>query len=265
FLWVACLELYAHYTKQKPWLSRRLWEQLPSAARTGLLVLVNPLVLPWVTVAVVRTRQRLRTYLDLIIPLELGIAFFCLVQISWQDWCLERQTDIAKSLDLTRETVRAVLIFAVPVMVCFFFVDRPVRFALCVAAILGYHTYVELGSGLIHSERSFFGILKIEANTERQRPAWINQDGKAGTPRPATYHRVVHGTTLHGTQIYKMDNNVFDTFQFLTALNPWDNLAVAGANHAFNPREEPLTYYHRTGPVGAMFSELLCRKNGADA
>ena len=34
---------------------------------------------------------------------------------------------------------------------------------------------------------------------------------------------------------------------------------------AFRPREEPLTYYHRTGPVGAMFHELRTRKGGADA
>ncbi len=33
-------------------------------------------------------------------------------------------------------------------------------------------------------------------------------------------------------------------------------IAVAGANLSFDPRQEPLTYYHRTGPVGAMFREL---------
>ena len=42
-------------------------------------------------------------------------------------------------------------------------------------------------------------------------------------------------------------------------------IAVAGAILAFDPRQEPLTYYHRTGPVGAMFRELRTRKGGADA
>jgi len=204
-------------------------------------------------------------YLDFIIPLIVGLGFYALVRISHQSWYLERQKNIAQSLDLSQDTVRAVLIFAVPVMVCFFFVDRPLRFALCVAAILGYHTYREIGSGVIYSERSFFGILKIEEDFDYQRPIFRNSDGELTWSGRIEYHRLVHGTTLHGTQIRRMDNNVFDTLQFLTALNPWDNLVVAGANHAFNPREEPLTYYHRTGPVGAMFSELRSRKGGIDA
>jgi hypothetical protein len=62
-----------------------------------------------------------------------------------------------------------------------------------------------------------------------------------------------------------MENNILDMFQALTAINPLDNLIVTGANHAFDPRQEPLTYYHRTGPVGAMVHELRCRKGGADA
>lgn len=265
FLWVACLEVYARYTKQQPWLSHRLWNQFPMPVRVGMLVLLNPLVLPWVTVVVVNSRPRLRVYLDYIVPLLMGIGFYCLMRLSSLEWYVARQNSIAESLKLSRETVRAVLIFAVPVMICFFFVDRPVRFALCVAAILGYQQYREIGSRVIHSERSFFGILKIEEDFDYQRPIFRNSDGKLTWSGRIEYRRLVHGTTLHGTQIYKMDNNVFDTLQFLTAANPWDNLAVAGANHAFNPREEPLTYYHRTGPVGAMFSELRTRKGGADA
>jgi hypothetical protein len=42
-------------------------------------------------------------------------------------------------------------------------------------------------------------------------------------------------------------------------------LALEGGLAAWDPRQEPLTYYHRTGPVGAMFHQLRTRKNGADA
>jgi hypothetical protein len=265
FLWVACLELYARYSGQQPWLARRIWKQLPLPVRIALLILFNPLVLPWVALVVVNSRRRLQGYLDFMIPLIVGLGFYALVRLSYQSWYIDRQKNIAQSLNLSQDTVRAVLIFAVPVMVCFFFVDRPVRFALCVAAILGYHMYREIGSGVIHSERSFFGILKIEEDTDYQRPIFRNSEGDLTWSGRIEYHRLVHGTTLHGTQIHRMDNNVFDTLQFLTAIHPWDNIAVAGANHAFNPREEPLTYYHRTGPVGAMFSELRTRKGGADA
>src|SRR5262249_16564197 len=143
----------------------------------------------------------------------------------------------------------------------FFFVDRPLRFALCAAAILAPITVRNANSGVIHTERSFFGILKIEENTHRQRPVIEGPDGKLIFAGESTYYRLVHGTTLHGTQFHEFKNNVLDMFQCLTALNSWDNIAVAGANHAFDPRKDPLTYYHRTGPVGAMFRELYTRKN----
>ena len=35
--------------------------------------------------------------------------------------------------------------------------------------------------------------------------------------------------------------------------------------YLYDPRQEPLTYYHRTGPVGAMFHELRTRKGGTEA
>ena len=49
------------------------------------------------------------------------------------------------------------------------------------------------------------------------------------------FNSLVHGTTLHGKQISWMDNNVFDMFQAMTALNPLENFLVAEANHRFNP------------------------------
>jgi hypothetical protein len=60
-------------------------------------------------------------------------------------------------------------------------------------------------------------------------------------------------------------HHALDYFQQYTALNPWDNLLVSGTIHGFDIRQEPLTYYHRTGPVGAAFRELRTRKDGADA
>ncbi len=84
---------------------------------------------------------------------------------------------------LSMDTIIAVLVYAIPVMLCFFFVDRPLRFALCVAAILGaHHGSGRATDGMIHTERSFFGILKVEE-------------------REPHYNRLVHGTTLHGTQV----------------------------------------------------------------
>ena len=86
-----------------------------------------------------------------------------------------------------------------------------------------------------------------------------------GTAGGFTYHRFLIGDALHGSQARKLDNHILDDFQCLTAARPWDNLAVLGALHTFNVREEPLTYHHWSGPIGAIFTELRTRKNGADA
>jgi len=210
-------------------------------------------------------QQKIALALDLLIPVLLGVTFHYLRLLPTLDWFESWCKGVATTLSLAPETIRVIFVFAVPVMICFFFVDRPLRFALCVLAVLGYSSYREASRGLIHSERSFFGILKIEEDVDLQRPIFRDEDGKLRWCGQIEYYRLVHGTTLHGTQVRKLDNNVLDMFQAMTALHPWDNIVVAGANHAFNPREEPLTYYHRTGPVGAMVSELRTRKGGADA
>ena len=212
-----------------------------------------------------QAKRRQSLALDFVFPVLMGLGFYYMRQLPGTEWFNKMCESIRVNTPISANMSQIMLIYAVPIMVCFFFVDRPLRFALCVAAILGPITYQEEGSDSIHSERSFFGILKISENKHLQRPMWRDPDGKIVGSAELTFHRLVHGTTLHGIQIYHMDNNVFDMFQALTALNPWDNLAVVGANQSFNIREEPLTYYHRTGPVGAMFHELRIRKGGADA
>ena len=60
---------------------------------------------------------------------------------------------------------------------------RPMRFALCVAAVLAASALSSGVSGrLIHVERSFFGVVRVTYDPERN------------------VHRLFHGTTLHGQQ-----------------------------------------------------------------
>ena len=211
-------------------------------------------------------QNRISLGLDILLPILMGVGFYYLRKLTGVEWYVDMVTSVAKSIGLALETINVIFIFAIPVMVCFFFVDRPVRFALCVAAILGYSKYQEESRGVIHSERSFFGILKIETDEDEQRPAFLNEDKtKRIVSGRILYHRLVHGTTLHGTQIRRLDNNVFDMFQAIGSANPWDSITVTVANHAFNASEEPLTYYHRSGPVGAMVSEMRSRKGGKEA
>jgi hypothetical protein len=101
-------------------------------------------------------------------------------------------------------------------MICFLFRDRPLRFALGLAAILAGGT---LGKGIdmnvLLRDRSFFGSYRVR------------QWGYANV--------LMSGTTMHGGQDRRPAN-----------------------------RREPLTYYHREGPLGQMFASLLQDRPAGD-
>ena len=102
------------------------------------------------------------------------------------------------------------LMFAAPLLICYLFLFRPLRFGLGVAALL-------LAGGLYHGEyggtelrmRSFFAVHRVT----------VDPTGH--------FRQLVHGDTVHGRQ----------------SLRP-------GEEH------EPLTYYHRSGPIGQVFAAL---------
>jgi hypothetical protein len=71
--------------------------------------------------------------------------------------------------------------------------------------------------------------------------------------------------TLFGTQINRHYLHRADAPITLAVLTHWDAAAAVGLLGRWNPRHEPLTYYHRTGPVGALFYHLRTRNGGADA
>jgi len=68
---------------------------------------------------------------------------------------------------------------------------------------------------VLHRDRSFFGVMSVDVETDER------------TSPPTVYHKLVHGTTLHGKQ----------------QVDP--------------PSDAPLTYYHRTGPIGQVFAAGL--------
>ncbi|VTR96583.1 Uncharacterized protein OS=Singulisphaera acidiphila (strain ATCC BAA-1392 / DSM 18658 / VKM B-2454 / MOB10) GN=Sinac_3438 PE=4 SV=1 [Gemmata massiliana] len=209
--------------------------------------------------------RRTALVLDIVIPGLVALAYWQLQRAGGYNAYVKSVRGLAEALGVVNDkTIHIIFSFALPVMVCFFFVDRPLRFALCVGAILGISTFRDYNRDIVHTERSFFGILKIDKEDDYFRSAFLTPDGKTAPAGGIEYRRLVHGTTLHGTQAKELTNHPTDLLQMLT-LNPWDNIAVTGAIANFNMREEPLTYYHRTGPVGAMFNALRARKGGADA
>ncbi|AMV24675.1 hypothetical protein VT84_09790 [Gemmata sp. SH-PL17] len=209
-------------------------------------------------------RRRAGLILDIVIPVLAALAYWQLQRAGGVDTYVRSVGKLGQALGVAGKTIHVIFAFAIPVMVCFFFVDRPLRFALCVGAILGISMFRGYNRDVVYTERSFFGILKIDSEETYFDTSFTDPDGKPIYGGGFEYLRLVHGTTLHGTQAKKLSNRPKDLL-FMSTLDPWNNIAVTGTLTNFNMREEPLTYYHRTGPVGAMFNALRSRKGGADA
>jgi hypothetical protein len=142
---------------------------------------------------------------DWIAPLGLGLLTAALVL------ALQR-------IGLEPIQLRAELMFGLPAALCYTLVDRPLRFALGIGAIIVASLfYVGVEGRTIYSGRSFFGVVRVTVDT-------------AGR-----FHQLVHGNTIHGRQ----------------SIDP-------------SHRHEPLTYYHRTGPVGSMFEAFKTKLAGAN-
>jgi hypothetical protein len=178
---------------------------------------------------------------DILLPIALGLATWGLLKgLSGEDgWSivLKMRDAIEYGMELlgmeqviTAARLRQGLQYGVPALLCYFLVARPVRFGLgfgLMLAAFGMHALELEGSPeaehrVILRERSFFGIMKVE-RTQYQGQDFADYGGN--------YHRLVHGTTLHGKQPIDSEGRpVHDA--------------------------EPLTYYHRTGPIGQVITSF---------
>jgi SAM-dependent methyltransferase len=158
-------------------------------------------------------RPAWRFALDVLIPVVLGLA--CFASLYYFDeavklWPLARLKEWLNEQEKLYwlERVKTILCFGVPALICFAFVERPLRFGLGVTALfLAAHFAKEPEDPPIFAGRSFFGTLSVTEYADEN----------------DIFHKLVHGTTVHGLQQMKPVNN------------------------------DPLTYYHKSGPVGDIF------------
>ncbi|MCZ2342708.1 MAG: fused MFS/spermidine synthase [Bacteroidales bacterium] len=214
-------------------------------------------------------------------------------------WSADHLTSLIQYCGLKQHvsarTLAILLIYAMPCMLCFLFIDRPIRFGLCVAAVLlSSHVHEFKQDAALASARSFFGILKVQEFGEKRTLMLLtaaDPDDPEGKPnvfslqKPMYYHKLMHGTTLHGTQavdgqtltqpltdlsgagylsrrsanIWHSEAVLRDDLRLLGSATPWDTVLLAGLQQSWDFGQEPLTYYHRTGPVGEIFAEFRSR------
>jgi hypothetical protein len=272
-------------------------------------------------------RKKIDFALDLIVPVAMAGLVFWLTHMANETptwlyqtcvWIAEKTTKVMGYANLqagiTWNTIRLLVLYALPCVVCFFFIDRPIRFGLCVAALLGICYFRNAQSDNIEAgDRSFFGILRVEktdsvgpklfhflTNTPADKVPEVDAHGALGgglvnlvhslefrkyevvAAKDFHMHKLLHGTTLHGMQAVEghalahllTDPSLVnlngranvrelsaealtrDYIRLIGSANGWDALFLGALPTAWDFRQEPLTYYHRTGPVGEIFRRL---------
>jgi SAM-dependent methyltransferase len=146
---------------------------------------------------------------------------------------------LARLLNLNSTGVLVLCCCILPVLLCGLFMRRPLRFGLGIAAVLLATAFCDLlQSDIVLRDRSFFGVLVV------------NDDGQ--------YRRLEHGTTLHGHQRrhWSRTATAAGALDPLAASDPLGAavLLAAWQDNWHNPGREPLTYFHRTGPIGQVFT-----------
>ncbi|MCI0376973.1 MAG: hypothetical protein L0215_05170 [Gemmataceae bacterium] len=123
----------------------------------------------------------------------------------------------------------ALVVYGLPLLFCFFYAVRPSRFGLAMMGLLLANlAFAERESGYVFSARTYFGVLRVYHEEERDGISDSDIDSKGmrfTNPRKLPeYTFLMHGTTYHG-------RNYYDPPEL---------------------RRLATTYYHRKGPVGVI-------------
>jgi hypothetical protein len=193
---------------------------------------------------------------DVVLPLLLAFMMFGLLwgvpvlrtQHKAFDAWMDGDLGFTK-LGLDTWQVPRYLQFGLPALCCLGFFFRPVQFGLGVAAILlvghlPWDRNPEQGL-IIHQERSFNGILTVNAS--------VFEPGPEGTPRRPRYHALIHGNINHGVQRwYDWDRVRWQTFLPLDPA-PTAGLGTLIRQQLWTEKHYPVAYFHPDTPYGQMF------------
>jgi SAM-dependent methyltransferase len=209
-----------------------------AAGAVFLLVVIGTLY----TLTAPARDERLNRALDFVAAVALGILTAGIILQAGNR--SEHLAWLAERLNIEPARFAQIVTYGLPAVFCYIFVERPIRFGLCVGAfVLASAICAHQQDPALFRDRSFFGVLEVKA------------DAAGG-------HRLVHGTTLHGRQRYLPNEGLFVTYLTpLAAGTPLEVAALTAAADSFGSeildlRRTPLTYYHRDGPIGQVFAEF---------
>jgi hypothetical protein len=118
--------------------------------------------------------------------------------------------------------------YGIPLVLCCFFMTRPIRFGLAIAAVMLVHWFaVDLAGSRLYQSRSYFGHITIREDTA----PFKKEDGSKVN---LTYRQLTHGHINHGLNFMPPNSK-----------KDWGNPDKDFSRLA-------TTYYHREGPVGRV-------------
>jgi hypothetical protein len=111
-----------------------------------------------------------RRWLDLVLPLGVG-GLTAIIVLTLQ------------GIGMKPGQLSVSLMAGIPAVLCFTLVDRPVRFALGLGAVLLAGVFYAGSQGqTIHIERDFFGVVRVTQDSQKR------------------FYQLLHGKTIHGRQ-----------------------------------------------------------------
>ncbi|MCI0459790.1 MAG: fused MFS/spermidine synthase, partial [Gemmataceae bacterium] len=144
----------------------------PGHAEYPLVLVVACLLLPPTS----RRAAQPQLLLDVALPVGLGLVTVGLV-------LLGGVLDLPAGPERAAVMVRTAVMFALPVVVCYIFADRPLRFGLGVGAVfLASLLAPSIHGRIVYQERSFFGVHRVAEDPQGR------------------LRVLVHGGTVHGRQ-----------------------------------------------------------------
>jgi len=180
-------------------------------------------------------------------PVLLGLGTAAVIALARTDRAAGWFASLAETTGVPAEMVRSGACFGLPLIAGYFFVDRPVRFALGLGAIFLAGALDPGAQGRpLHIERNFLGVIKITASPDGQ------------------LTRMVHGNTIHGQQRNAPRAPYVASFALpVGATSPLNELSILAASDGrWDDAHRPLMYYHPTGPAGVTFRYLVDGRDG---
>jgi hypothetical protein len=181
-------------------------------------------------------RCPLPTATDLLLPLAVGILTVTLILTG-------------RGFGVPAGPLSVAMMFAVPAVICYTFLERPWRFGLAVGALLLASTlYPGMHGDVVYQTRTFFGVHRVVEATD-----------KAGQ----RYRGLIHGNTVHGQQ--RLDPTWrYEPLTYYTKTGPIGQLIAFLNTPPRGLATEAASIWAKAagGPHAAMLAVLLQEHHG---